>query len=580
MRVKQQTSPLSGMYRRYKCQATAVAESLYEALDCDLSKTALDLLRSRRYHELVSLKVDPSTYRDASVFRDDYLVAELMSKFPSWNLGIDRQKVAIASFEAAERSCLETNLRLSRSYGTASTTVSFASYLYTARRKIARVLGPFSWDSAEQLFGFGPGATFDLKRKYGDAYYKFGRVPEVTKGCAALAYTALRRVPAWFNHVASLAGGQGPLDVLKVVKGNRVTTVPKNAKTDRVIAIEPQMNLWIQKGIGAMIRKRLRRTGIDLDTQENNQKLALEGSQTGELATVDLSSASDTISLRLVEELLPDDWFSAIEQARSPVGILPDGTEVRYQKVSSMGNGFTFELETLIFWGLCAAVIELHGLRERRLLVYGDDIVISTEGYEPLHKLLTFCGFTVNPKKSFASGPFRESCGKHYFSGHDVTPFYIREDIVSTDRLLLVLNNIRRHSSRGLPWGLDGRFKPTYEKFRGLLPQYFRRPRISDGYGDSALFGDFDEVLPRRAPWGHEGFEVSAPSFSKPTYEPNDVQFLLKGLYNLEQRHAGTNKRSTGGSDVPLAVELQGHRGRWRMTKYAIPQWVNKGEWI
>jgi len=384
----------------------------------------------------------------------------------------------------------------------------------------------------------------------------------------------------WFNHIASLAGGQAPFDVLKVVKGNRITTVPKNAKTDRVIAIEPQMNLWIQKGIGGLIRKRLRRVGIDLDTQENNQKLALEGSKTDKLATVDLSSASDTISLRLVAELLPDDWFSAIEHARSPVGVLPDGTEVSYQKVSSMGNGFTFELETLIFWGLCEAVLELHDEEERRLLVYGDDIVISGNVYEPLCKLLSFCGFTVNPKKSFASGPFRESCGKHYFNGCDVTPFYIREDVVSTDRLLLVLNNIRRHASRGLPWGLDGRFKPTYEKFKGLLPEYFRRPRISDGYGDSSLFGDFDEVRPRRAPWGHEGFEVSAPSFSKPTYEPCDTQFFLKSLYGLEKKPQVFDWKCAGDSDSPLAVELQGERGRWRMTKYVIPQWVNKGEWV
>jgi len=588
------------MYRRYKCQATAIAGSLYRALDSDFSKQALGHLERGEFHELVSLKVDPSTYRDAANFRDDYLVAELMSKFPSWNIGIDRQKVAIAAFTAAEMSCFETNLRLARSYGTASTTVSFASYLYTARRKIARVLGPFSWDLAEQFFGFGPGATFHLKRKYGDAYYKFGSTPEVTKGCAALAYTAIRRVPGWYHHLVSSFGEQESFGVLKITEGNRITTVPKNAKTDRVIAIEPLMNMFIQKGIGGLIRKRLRRVGIDLDDQQPNQRLALEGSKTDKLATVDLSAASDTISYRLVEELLPDDWFRAIEQARSPVGILPDGTKLTYHKVSSMGNGFTFELESLIFWGLCEAVLEFHGDGERRLLVYGDDIVIASSVYEPLCKLLSFCGFTVNPKKSFSSGPFRESCGKHYFNGSDVTPFYIRKDVVSTDALLLTLNNLRRFASRGMAWGLDGRLKPVYEEFRSKLPQYFRKPRISDGFGDNALFGDFDEVCPRRAPWGECGFSVEMPVFVRRSYEPVDVPFLLKGLYQLERRDvspcrlwpAGGQhpvirmlaldnlKRSTGGPDVPLAVELQGDRGNWRMTKFTIPQWVDKGEWL
>ncbi len=574
MRVKQQTSPLSGMYRRYKCQATAIAESIFEALDGAVSAKALDLLRLRRYHELVSLKVDPSTYTDAADFREDYLAAELMSKFPSWNIGIDRQQAALTAFTAAEMSCFETNLRLSRAYGVASTTTSFASYMYTARRKIARLLGPFDWDQAEQFFGFGPGATFALKRKYGDAYYKFGCEPEVTKGCAALAYAAIRRIPTWYNHLCAISGGQDPLDLLKIVKGNRVTTVPKNAKTDRVIAIEPLMNGFIQKGIGGLIRKRLRNVGIDLSTQEANQQLALEGSKSNKLATIDLSSASDTVSMRLVEELLPNDWVMAIEQARSPIGILPDGTEIRYQKVSSMGNGFTFELETLIFWSLCEAVLEAHGSSERRILVYGDDIVIASDLYDPLVALLGFCGFAVNPKKSFHDGPFRESCGKHYFHGSDVTPFYIRQDVVSTDRLLLVLNNLRRFASRGQVWGLDGRFLSTYNKFRNLLPSYQRHPRISDGYGDGALFGDFDEVCPHKASDGVEGWSVTAPSFVKESYQPADVPFLLKSLYRLE------TSRGTGGSDSPLAVELQGSQGKWRMSKFTIPQWETKGPWI
>lgn len=573
MRVKQQTSPLSGMYRRYKCQATAIAESLFEALDSPVSAQALDLLRSRSYRELVSLQVDPSTYSDASDFRSDYLAAELMSKFPSWNIGIDRQQAALTAFKAAELSCAETNLRLGRAYGVASTTTSFASYMYTARRKIARLLGPFDWDQAEQFFGFGPGATFALKRKYGDAYYKFGCEPEVTKGCAALAYAAIRRVPAWYNHVAALSGGQDAFDFLKIVEGNRVTTVPKNAKTDRVIAIEPLMNGFIQKGIGGLIRKRLRRAGIDLRSQEANQKLALEGSLTNKLATIDLSSASDTVSMRLVVDLLPNDWVSAIEQARSPVGILPDGEKISYQKVSSMGNGFTFELETLIFWGLCEAVLEAHGGSERRIMVYGDDIVVSSDLYGPLKALLEFTGFRVNPKKSFYNGPFRESCGKHYFNGSDVTPFYIRQDVVSTDRLILALNNIRRFASRGQVWGLDGRFLQTYNKFRNLLPEYQRHPRISDGYGDGSLFGDFDEVTPHRAPNGLEGWQVSAPSFVKATYEPADVPFLLKSLQKLESR-------GTGDLASPLSVELQGQQGKWRMSKFVIPQWETKGPWI
>lgn len=140
--------------------------------------------------------------------------------------------------------------------------------------------------------------------------------------------------------------------------GNKVTTVPKNSKTDRVIAIEPLMNMYVQKGIGGAIRHSLRSVGINLNDQTSNQRLAREGSLQGKLATVDLSSASDSVSLLLVEELLPPDWVAAIKLCRSPCGVLPDGSVINYQKVSSMGNGFTFELESLIFWAACSSVCQ------------------------------------------------------------------------------------------------------------------------------------------------------------------------------------------------------------------------------
>jgi hypothetical protein len=107
------------------------------------------------------------------------------------------------------------------------------------------------------------------------------------------------------------------------------------------------------------------------------------------------------------------------------------------QKFSSMGNGFTFELESLIFWALSKSVSDF-------VSVYGDDIIVDSTCRDRFVDLFRFCGFTTNESKSFWSGPFRESCGKHYFQGTDVTPIYQKDSDENIENLLASLNRLRR----------------------------------------------------------------------------------------------------------------------------------------
>jgi hypothetical protein len=86
-----------------------------------------------------------------------------------------------------------------------------------------------------------------------------------------------------------------------MVSGNNVDWVPKNYKTDRTIAIEPDWNMFLQKGLGGLLRRRLRRVGQDLNDQSTNRFCAAVGSIDGSLATLDMSMASDTVAYRLVE---------------------------------------------------------------------------------------------------------------------------------------------------------------------------------------------------------------------------------------------------------------------------------------
>jgi hypothetical protein len=285
-----------------------------------------------------------------------------------------------------------------------------------------------------------------------------------------------------------------PPDVLmNIVQGNRICTVPKSSKTDRVIAIEPDMNMYVQKGFAKMIRNRLRMVGIDLNTQASvNQMMAWRGSADGSFCTIDLSSASDTISLAIVDELLPPGWVEALKQCRSPIGTLPSGEVVRYSKFSSMGNAYTFELESLIFWALAKATLTAMGIKGV-VSVFGDDIIVPTQAGPFLMAALKHAGFIPNMDKSFLTGPFRESCGKHYYLGVDVTPIYLRKPPIRLIDLYAVANAIRRKARR-LGY-LEAALKPAYDMVVDAIPARFRY-LIPEGVGDVGLIADFDEACP------------------------------------------------------------------------------------
>lgn len=235
--------------------------------------------------------------------------------------------------------------------------------------------------------------------------------------------------------------GTGALS-LEIVPGNVMFTVPKNATIDRCACKEPDINMLMQKGLGAYLRKCLRRTGINLNDQSINRSLAHEGSVTGQLATLDLSSASDSVSTELVALFLPEIWFSTLDSVRSHVTII-DGVEHGNHMFSSMGNGFTFELESLLFYVLAKATAYFTGTRGR-ISVYGDDIICPSGMSQDLQFVLSHFGFQVNSKKSYFEGPFRESCGGHYHNGLDITPFYLREPIDSIDKLIHTANSLRK----------------------------------------------------------------------------------------------------------------------------------------
>ncbi len=577
----------SVLHVRRKDLVPTLARLAFSNVSSAVASSLLESLETGNFEAVVSSQINPLIYKDATEFRKDYFLVEAFSKYPFWDLKVDRQKVALTKFIAAEQSCKETNIRLAR---LKNFSWDMTSVFVMARQKIGQLLGPMNWDECSMYFGFGPGGTTRVKKKHADPYHKFTGIPESTENAEILAKTALKFFELWGKPIAFET---------KIVEGNRIVTVPKNAKTDRVIASEPCMNIFLQKGIGGVIRKRLKRVGVDLNDQTHNQELARQGSVDDSLCTVDLSSASDTISTELVRHLLPEDWFEAMSSCRSESGVLPDGTRIRYQKVSSMGNGFTFELESLIFWALADACRFYTGEKDRRMAVYGDDIIIPVGVYSLLESTLSFAGFTVNKKKTHVAGPFRESCGKHYFKGHDVTPIYFKDRVDSYPRYIWACNQLKRWSHNGT-FGLERTFKPLWDETHSRLKGFWSRPHIPDGMGDGALIGDFDEVTPQRASRGFQGWKVTHFTQVRETFIPEGHSALLKSLWFLGKlRKPGDrrNKVSLEDAKASLCVEIldvQSFEGRssrsylpvpteklgWKVATSTVWQWPSFGGWL
>lgn len=482
-----------------------VLKNICESIDSPRSLTVWLLYENKEFHQLVNLEIDPASYCNSYEFADDYLVTKFLSKYPKFSHeDLDPEKRAMDSFLQFEQQCHETNERFRQ--------LERDPYLWDplmrrifrlAKRKISYVLSKPNLDRISDSFGWGPGANSSSKGSYTSAYVKFKSRLDVTSDSLVLGQCCVNSTPAWVN--CQLQTDEFPSieasllkDSFTVVPGNEIVFVPKNAKTHRIIAKEPSVNSYLQKGFGAEIRRLMRfHCNIDLRNQQDiNQQLAREGSLRGDLATIDLQGASDTISYELVKFLLPEGWFSLLNQIRSKKGLLPKGKGwIYYEKFSSMGNACTFELESLIFWAICKSCIEITD-SDQRLSVFGDDLIIPKDAVTLVVSALEFAGFTINKEKSFISGPFRESCGKDYFLGTDVRPFFLKEEISNAESLYKLANSIRRYSHRrNFNYGCDRRFHATWLCLYDRCPSDLRN-LIPDGMGDSGFISNWDEAVP------------------------------------------------------------------------------------
>lgn len=472
-----------------------VVLALCEIVNSPRSLAIWLMLSSGEYDQYVDLGINPGDYETPSNFAGDYLVTEVLRKSVRIPLkGYDKKRAALDSFWESEKQCAKTNSRLSFS------SEPFPQAVRTAMGICRSIAGPLrtkELGEIQALFRFGPKATVGVPGRGSVKSMKIDRPLHLTSALYPFYRSILGE--RWWDMQAR------PV----IASGNKLTFVEKNAKTMRGIAPEPTLNSYVQLGIGTFLKHRLRRVGIDLYSQERNQQLASQAYSEG-LATIDLSRASDCLSVETVRHFLGDKWFALLDMARSKTTKLPDGTIVPLNKFSSMGNGYTFELETLIFTSIAFACVDPED--RHHVSIYGDDIVVPQYAAGSVIDALKFIGFSVNTSKSFLAGNFFESCGTDWFKGQNVRPFYIgefNEESVGIPEALQLANAVRLYAHRinqGI--GCDGRFHELWAALRRATPRTWRECKVPPAFGDCGLLVSLDEARPAVSKYG-EGWVVS-----------------------------------------------------------------------
>ncbi len=290
----------------------------------------------------------------------------------------------------------------------------------------------------------GPGATADRLKanaKYDNRLW--------TTRLEELFFAGDFLYPSWSHFLESEDRGDGPVwlepgQELPV----RVVQVPKTLKTPRIIAIEPTHMQYVQQGLAEMIVRGIQsddllKNFIGFDDQEPNRTMACQGSRDQDLATLDLSEASDRVSMMHVRALFArQPWLSrGVAACRSRKASVPGHGDVLLSKFASMGSALTFPIEAMVFFTIVLVGIEkeLNSKMTRkdlqaligRVRVYGDDIIVPVEYARSVANTLEDFGLRVNTRKSFWIGKFRESCGGDFYDGCDVGYVKVRRDLPS-----------------------------------------------------------------------------------------------------------------------------------------------------
>nr|QIS88011.1 MAG: RNA-dependent RNA polymerase [Marr virus] len=301
--------------------------------------------------------------------------------------------------------------------------------------------------------------------------------------------------------------------VVQFVWGSRLTTVPKNIHKRRVINIEPFGNILCQRTVAHTLREILAYLGNDLKAGQLVHRIRISSSW---VATIDFSNASDSILLALVQWLFPREVVQYLMNYRSSM-VLIDGEYHIPNKISAMGNGFTFEIMTLILLAVARQY-------DDKATVYGDDVVINNDSAQSFIEVCEAMGFTVNREKSFVHSPVRESCGAFYSDNTGEIVRYDFKAIENVQDIILHANKAREIALHAKSPIIGNLFASYYDRLCSVVPRQLQGPEPR-GHGPLELM------------WTKWGFRLAPSHDSLCRVGMENEVHLFKQTDMLEDRY-------------------------------------------
>lgn len=496
--------PLRDPERIYAQVLVAASDRALEILGEDpLIRKLPGLVRSRSWVDVIRLTESLETQQYSSVL-DQYVKTQLVALVKRYPFtrdeapGYNPEAAAWKKFQKAEHRCKRVNQRsavLRNGDG-----FRHWEFFPVMREFIRNVLGRKpNYTRIYDLCNYCPGASVgvsggrtNLGRKFSAKKWSVTRLALPTVTAALWQQDQLRHLILGPEEIVCLDYEEFAARVkarCDVVTHNNISFVPKTFKTFRSIASEPLLNGYLQKGIDEYIRERLLTVGLDLTDQHTNAEMARLGSLGGfnPYVTIDLSSASDSIASSVVKLLLPSEWYSLLNCARSH-WYKYKGVKHPYHKFVSMGNGFCFPLQTLIFASIAHASCVLNRAPVD-FRVYGDDIIVRQSEALQCLDVLKHLGFRSNPDKTFLTGPFRESCGADWYNGLDIRPAYLDYRFTTNVDLYKFHNSTL---ASDLTYGF---FEPIRELLLKACPTEVRFVRPFHGNPDAAFTVSLDRAM-------------------------------------------------------------------------------------
>lgn len=316
---------------------------------------------------------------------------------------------------------LETQLRIAVPLQIDSVTLRV---LQEARRIVKSILGQYDPAEHHSLCRFGKKAS--VGHPLAQSYLDCKLAGPITGSHDHITWFKNQYLPSdpMLAEVLKQRGQNIGKPLYTVCETLTLTNVPKSWKSFRSIMPNTDIGGFYTYGLDRLIREKLRVVAkLDIRVlQHVHQILARKASKNRRHATADLSAASDAPTWELIARLVPRPWLKVLNFGRIR-HVMIDNDRYSLQSFMTMGIGFTFPLETLIFYALLLAMKNLLKLEKGRISVYGDDLIYPSELHKVVKHVFPRLHLKLNEDKTYVTSNFRESCGGDYYHGTDVRPF-------------------------------------------------------------------------------------------------------------------------------------------------------------